>query len=389
MTTGALIRLSSAHYAKLEDLKIDNGFVGLQIVSCLNFNIENVEITTGALYPVGDEAFAYVYFDRDAAAVPPQNTGWVENCNWRSRDDDNGHVKSGLYIAAADGIWFETVHIGNSNTANVYLNPKTTSSQLTGLDFHNCWLDQGGTGAALIAEGGTTAGYGYFSFVGGKVTGGGTVAQGLRFAPTTGVIRQLSIKGMLVANLKSSGMQFQNVEGFKVSDCIVRNVCMTNAGHGIYVISGCKNYQLQNNMSGYRIDETTVSLAGYGIYATGTGYTVSGNDVRGNTTGGLFYSGTPEAVNDNVGHSPLWGSVAWDPPSIGNGAQALTGASIPGAAIGDIVEVSWSASTAGARIWGYVNGAGTVAVVLTNNTGGAVDLAAGTAYIKVTKRLVA
>lgn len=389
MTDGALIRLSSAHYAKLEDLKVDNGFIGVHVVSCTNFNFENVDVATGDLYPVGDEAFAYVYFDEDTEANPRQNTGWVENCNWRSRDDDDGHVDYGCRIATADGIWFETVHIGNASIADIYINPKSGTTQLTGLDFHNCWLDQGGTGAGLIAEGGTTSGYGYFSFVGGKVTGGGTMAQGLRFAPTTGVIRQLSISDMLVVNLRSSGMQFQNVEGFKVSDCTVRNVCTVNAGHGIYVISGCKNYQILDNMSGFQADETTISKAGYGIFATGSGYTVRGNDVRGNTTGGLFYNGTPEAVNDNVGHSPLWGSVAWDPPSLVNGAQAIVGANIPGAALGDIVEVSWSASTAAARIWGYVNGAGTVAVVLTNNTGGTVDLAAGTAYIKVTKRLVA
>lgn len=394
MTTGALIKITCGHHCLLQDMKLDNGWVGLHIVSGADFQIENVNITTGALYPVStptplatDGAFAYAYFDNDAAAVIPRNNGWVKSCNWRSRDDDQGHVQHGMYITSADGIWCEAVHIGNSNVANLLIRPKTSTTQLTGLDFHNCWFDQGGIGACVLADGTTSAGYGYFSFVGGKVTGGGTASQGLRFAPS-GLIRQLSVEGMLVVNLRSSGMQFQNVEGFRVSENIVRNVCTVNAGHGIYVISGCKNYQIQNNMSGFLVDETSTSAAGYGVFATGTGYTVSGNDVRGNTTGGLFYNGTPVNINNNPGHSPLQNSITWDPPSVANGGQAITGVTVTGAEIGDIVDVSFSASTAGARMWGYVNGAGTVSVALTNNTGGAVDLASGTVYVKVTKRMV-
>jgi len=388
MSTGSLLKFSCAQFVKVEDLKIDNGWVGLHLVSCGNFNLENVNITTGSLYPTGGgEAFAYCYMDCDAAAAIPRNSGgWVENCDWRSRDDDNGHVQYGCYIASADGIWFETDHIGNANSANVYINPKTTSTQLTGLDFHNCWLDQGGTGAGLIAEGGSTVGYGYFSIVGGKVLGGGTVAQGLRFAATSGVIRQIMVTGVLIANLKSSGIQFSNCEDFAVKDCKIRSVCTVNAGHGIYVISGCKNYSLQNNESGFMTDVTTISSAGYGILATGTGYTICGNDLRGNTTGALSYSGTPNLVSDNIGHSPLTTSKAWDPGTIVNGGQEITGISIPGAEFGDFVDVSFSATTSGMRAWGYVNGAGTVAAVLTNNSGVSVDLSAGTVFVKVTKR---
>jgi hypothetical protein len=81
----------------------------------------------------------------------------------------------------------------------------------------------------------------------------------------------------------------------------------------------------------------------------------------------------------------LSGSVAWNPASIANGAQATTTIAVTGAALGDYVEASASIDTAGLVLTGRVSAVDTVTITLSNTTGGAVDLGNFTARVKVAK----
>lgn len=82
----------------------------------------------------------------------------------------------------------------------------------------------------------------------------------------------------------------------------------------------------------------------------------------------------------------LKASLANDPASIASGAKLLTQITVTGALVGDFVLASYSLSLGGLGISGYVSAADTVQVTLENNTGGAVDLAAGTFYAVVVPR---
>lgn len=92
------------------------------------------------------------------------------------------------------------------------------------------------------------------------------------------------------------------------------------------------------------------------------------------------------------GHFTMFGDLGlnytatWDPASIANGASASTTIPVAGSEIGDFVEASFSNSLAGLLMGAYVSSAGTVTVVLYNNTGGAVDLASGTLRVRVRKQ---
>lgn len=72
------------------------------------------------------------------------------------------------------------------------------------------------------------------------------------------------------------------------------------------------------------------------------------------------------------------GSVAYDPPSIANGAQVQTTVTVTGAAVGNVAMAAFSLDLQGMTISAAVSAANTVTVTLRNNTGGAVDLAGGT-----------
>jgi hypothetical protein len=82
--------------------------------------------------------------------------------------------------------------------------------------------------------------------------------------------------------------------------------------------------------------------------------------------------------------TPLSSSVVWDPSNLANGASETTTVTVAGAALGNYVQVSFSLDLQGLTLTGYVSAANTVTVVLSNATGGAINLASGMVKVRVT-----
>jgi len=74
------------------------------------------------------------------------------------------------------------------------------------------------------------------------------------------------------------------------------------------------------------------------------------------------------------------GSKTFDAPSIANGASTTTTVTVSGAKVGDSARAAMAITIAGLSMTAYVSATNTVTVVLTNNTGSAVDLASTTLY---------
>jgi hypothetical protein len=82
----------------------------------------------------------------------------------------------------------------------------------------------------------------------------------------------------------------------------------------------------------------------------------------------------------------LSGDKAWDASSIADGDEEALEITVQGAALGDFVLSSLSIDVADLVLSGAVTAADTVTLILANNTGGAVDLGAATAYCLVIKK---
>tara|TARA_R110002072_G_C7714544_1_gene514325 strand:+ start:403 stop:717 length:315 start_codon:yes stop_codon:yes gene_type:complete len=82
----------------------------------------------------------------------------------------------------------------------------------------------------------------------------------------------------------------------------------------------------------------------------------------------------------------LSGSKAWDASSIADGDEEALEITVVGAALGDFVLSSLSIDVADLVLSGAVTAADTVTLILSNNTGGAIDLAAATSYCLVIKK---
>jgi hypothetical protein len=81
-------------------------------------------------------------------------------------------------------------------------------------------------------------------------------------------------------------------------------------------------------------------------------------------------------------------NAVYDPPSVANGAQTTTTVAVPGAVFGDFVlPPSLSISAAGMEVSGFISAADVVTLIYQNTSGGALDLASHTVYVRVMKRI--
>ncbi len=75
-------------------------------------------------------------------------------------------------------------------------------------------------------------------------------------------------------------------------------------------------------------------------------------------------------------------TLAFNPASIADGDEVAQEVTVPGCKLGDFAFVSFSIDVADLQLRADVTAANTVTVVLSNSTGGAVDLGAGTLRVK-------
>lgn len=83
---------------------------------------------------------------------------------------------------------------------------------------------------------------------------------------------------------------------------------------------------------------------------------------------------------------PIQGSTTWDPGSLADGAKESKEVTATGAALGDFVLVSFSLDLVDVTLTAAVTAADTVTCLLNNESGGTVDLASGTVYVRVLPR---
>lgn len=75
--------------------------------------------------------------------------------------------------------------------------------------------------------------------------------------------------------------------------------------------------------------------------------------------------------------------ATWNPASILDGDEVALEVTVPGATLGDFAFVSFSLDVADLQLTADVTAADTVTCLLSNNTGGAVDLGSGTVRVRV------
>jgi hypothetical protein len=231
-----------------------------------------------------------------------------------------------------------------------------------------------------------------------------------------------TIEGNLLSNnysgLDSDSLSCKGIEFFGTYGRIVNNVCWANGGSGIFCVG--KNNVIDGNIcfnNGLYTAEVSAGIAlgystatyngsdcivsnnhcwdtngasgtqdyGIGIDSNNSGNTFVGNRLSGNRTGDINWNGS--LVTSTWYGFNCTGTITNDFGSISNNASATITVTVPGALLGDYVQASCSLSLAGMSLTGYVSASNAVTLVLTNNTGGAIDLASATFRATATRPL--
>lgn len=110
--------------------------------------------------------------------------------------------------------------------------------------------------------------------------------------------------------------------------------------------------------------------------------------LRNPITGGIGYYNPVTGADTPIGEGATAQSMAsatYDPPNLTSPAQTTTTVSLANAALGDYVLVSFDQPLQGLMMTGFVSAAGTVTVLLSNNTGADVNLSSGTLRVRIIK----
>jgi hypothetical protein len=93
-----------------------------------------------------------------------------------------------------------------------------------------------------------------------------------------------------------------------------------------------------------------------------------------------------EILQSRIYEDDIAASDTWDAGEIADGAEEAKDVTVTGAALGDYAVASLSIDIADLVLDAQVTAADTVTCVLANNTGGAIDLASATVYVRVFRR---
>ncbi len=295
-------------------------------------------------------------------------------------DPANPRFDEGIHVGCVDGLWLSNFHIENTGVANLHLESDGTNT-LGNVYASNFLLDISKKHGLLIDGVGDIGRLD----IDGNLSGndlGATPQHGLYITGSTD-LRETYI------NVGVQGYQ-DSAAYIDSSGVVEMDLCLRpareNNGSGndlgvLYLDGAAKVNLLPGTIRDTNGAPAIQRAAGFTGTLTGSGVNNLFNSFpMTGTTGTVWLDTSP-------GLSEFKGSATWNPPSVGIGLQAFTTVTVTGALVGDAVNVSSSlANLQGLVLSGYVSATDTVTVLLTNNTGVAVDLGSMTLYVKVSMK---
>lgn len=197
------------------------------------------------------------------------------------------------------------------------------------------------------------------------------------------------ISGNYCINNAGSGID----QGGKNSICS-NNYCLNNGqtanSSGIVARYGTSTYNANYSLFSGNLCYDSLGAGGtqtYGYQEQSSllvGIMVTGNQFGNNKTGNVSVLSTTTSYQALV----AYGTQALGATTITNGNRTTVNITTPGAALGDMVTAAYDQDLQGITVFGYVNATNATTLILSNNTGGSVTLAAGNFYVQSQKSLI-
>ena len=325
-TFGAHIKADGVWRMTIENLYIQDGFIGFDFRGLAASNISSIYLVFTSLYGGSASGRRYMSFTNASAAFPKKSSGDVFITDFNLRGNTSNQITEfGLYIESADGIWFENGHIGNSSVANINING-STSEMLNLVYFSNVMSDEG-TVYSLLFDGGAAPVFNNIGFTNCIFKSGGSPSFcqfGIVFSANC-IAKNVLFTGCAVTEFGKTGVT--------ISGANQQNIHFTNCnvfGNGNDLSA---NYPGYNLLSGSRYigisgGRSSGSNQSYGIQLSGshTNILIDSLDLTGNATGSINgYQDSVDVFNCNIQGNINVASASTIQAPLGLDIQYVTG----------------------------------------------------------------
>lgn len=386
-TSGAGVRFTQCNGYRADAITINDAFEGLTVMGGQNGELSRLNLFASQGSYAGARS-ALLHF-RQA----PIGGGLYQPCYTVRL---GGYFMSAtklrdacVLVSNGDGIAIDRGYMAYALTSLVVVMAERDNSYVAALSLTASYLDcvsmTTGTlnGIELRADG-LAASFIYSMFYGDDCVIGNAVQRGIiGRKPETG---GLTLNGKVI-NTTLWGV---DIQGSTTLTNVFLNGSFSSCGDGTsgaVRLNTIRSYKLSANFD----FTTNVCLNTSGTIGQGT---ICGSQNNSNVadmtnaatyTNGFEMSGNTSAYTGATTWRNPQGSAVVDPANVANGASTSGTITATGAALGDTAIATFSLSLQGMNLSAFVSAANTVTWVLTNNTGGALDLASGTMRVKVTK----
>ena len=411
MTSGSHVVFDNCYSIFLSNCIIKNGYNGISLLGVNEGYVRDITVSVSTGSPTGRSAMEIGLSTVDASYGGDL---FMDGINlWCGEKDPNSaaitpHLDYGFKVTSVDGLWLNNAHSISTKVANYFFG-NSSAKQLSNIFASQAMSDiSEGNGIELSG----TATISDFKWLGRISALGQSLAssRGISItSPCTSITFECSIDGF-----DSDGIYINNANATNI-DIIspqIRSNDYDNggtSGSGINIVSGqeitvsggfikgdsTQDWGIQLGagasqvvVDGMRIEDHT--SGGIQITTGASNITITNCDLRNNTNAGGVTLSDPGGISNLyidgcAGLTPLYGSVVWDPPAIGTGAQDFTSLTVTGAAVGDAVIVSATTDLLGLNLYGYVSSANTVVLILANVGSGSTNLPSMTVRVRVEK----
>ena len=166
-----LIRLGRGY---IDNLDIRNVYQGIDFQGGADTHISNITIAGSASWSALAAGSFLLQFKQHTASLEIPGEIFVDNFNIKGVSTYGGtdaYLNTAIIVAACDGLFFNTGHLGFSYNSQLFINPQAVASaSLINLNFHNVYVDGNNNGSTsssgVLLSGSTVPAVSHISFIG-------------------------------------------------------------------------------------------------------------------------------------------------------------------------------------------------------------------------------
>lgn len=303
-TAGAFIKLDRVRRGSIRRIRLQSPYNGIEAIAPRDYVFDSIDAQSNGLEAFNGQRGLWIRPSDAPSTENAANTS-ITNCVIRNPSTfGTVGMNVGIEFGAADGVWLTNNYIGSMRTNSIKIAPESSTRQVSGLRFSNCWFDPiQGSGSNVLISGDTSGAMGIYSFNNCCINGGGTADRGIDVTVSgSSVVTGLTVKGCNFNNHLHESIYIRPGTGGQVRYVNITGNTLRGAHRNGTTSAGVIRINPTGTMRGAVIsgnqagwfqgfgDTETVGLSNYGLQVSGdvNRLTVVGNDFTGNVIGAML-----------------------------------------------------------------------------------------------------